>query len=111
MFLALVYYKKCVNDPIAGSNVADNTNVPDFLSSEEIEVLQFTRCPAGDVDVDGEWGAWSDCSVACGDGTRTHECNAPAKANGGDDCVGAASESCNLGACTGGACVRREGEV
>ncbi|KAL5268609.1 hypothetical protein ACHWQZ_G002453 [Mnemiopsis leidyi] len=48
--------------------------------------------------VDGgytDFGEWSACSASCGDGTqtRTRTCSNPAPANGGADCVGAASET------------------
>jgi len=56
--------------------------------------------------VDGMWGSWSAfaaCTATCGAGTqtRTRQCDSPAPANGGKDCVGSASESpaCNKGAC------------
>ena len=39
------------------------------------------------------WGAWSNCSETCGNGTstRTRTCDNPAPAYGGEDCVGAGS--------------------
>jgi len=49
--------------------------------------------------VDGGWSAWSVCSVACGGGTQTRTCTNPAPANGGLDCSGASSQSCNTQAC------------
>ena len=51
---------------------------------------------------DGDWsdfGDWSDCSAACGEGTqrRTRSCYNPAPANGGSNCVGDTEETkeCN----------------
>ena len=49
--------------------------------------------------VDGQWGAWSACSVTCGDGHRFRQCDAPHPRHGGADCDGDAVEGCNLGAC------------
>ena len=50
----------------------------------------------------GSYGEWSSCSVSCGVGekSRTRQV-ATAAANGGQDCVGEAteSESCNGGDC------------
>ncbi|XP_078578186.1 mucin-like protein [Branchiostoma floridae x Branchiostoma japonicum] len=62
------------------------------------------QCNAGPCPVDGgwsDWGAWSACSVTCGNGTETRErtCNNPAPANGGAGCVGETHDTraCNTG--------------
>ena len=58
--------------------------------------------------VDGGWSDfedWSDCSLECGEGTRTRSrsCTNPAKSNGGADCVGNGEETepCNTDQCPG----------
>jgi len=48
--------------------------------------------------VNGEYSEWSDfgeCSKSCGEGVerRERQCNNPAPAHGGSDCVGPSSES------------------
>ena len=54
-----------------------------------------------------DFGAWSDCSVTCGEGTQTRSrsCTNPAPAHGGDDCTGLGdaeeSQSCNVAECPG----------
>ena len=53
----------------------------------------------------GEWGAWSDCSVNCGNGVQTRRrlCDNPPAVNGGRDCPGSDIEImlCNEGECKG----------
>lgn len=49
--------------------------------------------------VDGGWSAWSSCSATCGGGTQTRSCTDPAPADGGQQCVGASSQACNVQAC------------
>ena len=56
--------------------------------------------------IDGSWndfGAWSECSAACGGGfqTRTRTCSNPAPAYGGADCNGQSKQeqACNVQAC------------
>ncbi|HRY63237.1 MAG TPA: hypothetical protein P5267_01355, partial [Patescibacteria group bacterium] len=56
-------------------------------------------CSAGSTN--GGWSAWSTCSVECGGGTQTRTCTNPAPANGGLDCVGEATQSCNTESCGG----------
>ena len=56
---------------------------------------------ANSAAVDGGWSDYGTCSKTCGDGTKTRTCNNPAKANGGADCVGDATTTCNEGACPG----------
>ena len=58
--------------------------------------------------VDGQWGAWSgfsDCSVKCGNGTktRTRSCDNPAPQYGGLKCAGNESEAiaCSASDCAG----------
>ena len=56
--------------------------------------------------VDGAWTGWSgwnQCTKTCGGGvmSRTRTCTDPVPTNGGQNCVGSASEtlSCNTGTC------------
>jgi len=49
--------------------------------------------------VNGNWGGWGGCSANCGGGTQYRSCNSPAPADGGADCSGSASQSCNTGCC------------
>ncbi|MFN7451454.1 MAG: thrombospondin type-1 domain-containing protein [Alphaproteobacteria bacterium] len=49
--------------------------------------------------VDGGWSDWSACSEFCGGGTQTRACNNPAPANGGANCSGPSSQSCNTQSC------------
>jgi hypothetical protein len=52
--------------------------------------------------INGGWTEWSTCSATCGGGTQTRTCTNPAPANGGLDCVGETSQSCNTQSCGGG---------
>jgi|GEM_PF-6492173 len=49
--------------------------------------------------VDGGWSNWSACSASCGIGTQTRTCDNPSPSNGGAQCAGATSRSCDAGAC------------
>lgn len=48
---------------------------------------------------DGGWSSWSPCSVSCGGGIQTRSCTNPAPQNGGADCVGPDTQSCNTQSC------------
>ncbi|MEK7519646.1 MAG: thrombospondin type-1 domain-containing protein, partial [Patescibacteria group bacterium] len=48
---------------------------------------------------DGDWSAFSSCSVSCGGGIQTRTCTNPSPANGGAACSGSTSRSCNIEAC------------
>ncbi|GEM_PF-2202191 len=58
-------------------------------------------CPAtASCPVNGGWSVgWSACSASCGGGTQTRSCNNPPPANGGADCSGPSTQSCNTQAC------------
>ena len=65
----------------------------------------FNRCVVGgmteDSIVDGGWSIFSSCSVACGGGTKTKTCSNPVPANGGKDCTGDNTNTCNTQDCIG----------
>ena len=74
-----------------------------MIEKEMNERIMITQLP-----VDGRftnWGNFSPCSVTCGGGsqTRSRSCTSPPPSNGGQDCVGARTqtESCNSDACPG----------
>ena len=52
--------------------------------------------------VNGGWTNWSNCSASCGGGTQSRSCTNPAPANGGLNCSGSSSQSCNTQSCAGG---------
>lgn len=49
--------------------------------------------------IDGGWSEFGSCSVPCGGGTQSRVCNNPPPANGGLDCVGPSTQSCNVDPC------------
>lgn len=49
--------------------------------------------------VNGGWSEWSTCSAVCGTGSQTRTCTNPAPSNGGAQCVGSSTQSCNTQAC------------
>lgn len=92
--------RKC-NDP-APSNGGANCVGP----AQQSRDCNTSPCP-----VDGgysDFGAWSACSADCDGGTqsRTRQCNNPAPANGGADCVGPAvqTQQCNTDPCKAPEC-------
>ena len=52
--------------------------------------------------VNGGWSGWSSCSTSCDNGTQTRICNNPAPANGGTNCAGSVTQTCNLMPCDNG---------
>ena len=51
--------------------------------------------------VDGGWSDFGTCSKTCGGGTQCRTCSNPAPENGGEACVGDATQSCNEQPCAG----------
>ncbi|PAA54099.1 hypothetical protein BOX15_Mlig015709g1 [Macrostomum lignano] len=87
-----------------------NPNSPPRINSgKACEGSEFEQQPcklAMDCPVNGnwsDWSPWSTCSVSCAQGSRSRSrtCTNPAPANGGLDCVGAASDT---GVCTESPC-------
>ncbi len=46
--------------------------------------------------VNGGWSDWSACNASCGSGIQTRTCTNPSPADGGAQCSGSASQSCNI---------------
>ncbi|XP_041356051.1 uncharacterized protein LOC121373452 [Gigantopelta aegis] len=78
----------------------------------DTETCSENKCP-----INGQWGNWgpynyTQCSVTCGNGTKTYErkraCDNPAVQFEGMDCVGSDTDTgtatCNLGICPTGLC-------
>ena len=77
------------------------------LNDYKIGCLPFNKSISGYI-VDGEWSNWSDygdCSVTCGNGSRTRsrECNSPEPSGGGSPCAGESQQTneCKEIACPG----------
>ena len=106
------YEKKCMNrgfQSSVGCKAVINSNKlrkKVFKQCQKIEeVLKVCEyfCPT-----DGGWseyGEWSNCSAACGEGTQTRSrtCTNPAPAHGGEECEGDTdqTETCYLNPCPG----------
>ena len=62
-----------------------------------------------DDTLEGEWSDFSECSQTCGGGTQSRTCNNPAPEDedgdkdedGGEGCVGDATQLCNVHPCSG----------
>jgi len=80
---------KYLDNAATWDNLADNTQLGDTWSS-------FS---GGVAVVDGGWSSWSSCTSSnnCGTGVQTRQCNNPSPQNGGADCVGSNSRSCDTG--------------
>ncbi|CAH1785587.1 unnamed protein product [Owenia fusiformis] len=68
--------------PADGGNDCNDNN-----ALMETQFCKLIDCPVnGGL---GSWTAWEQCSTTCGDGEkiRTRECNNPAPAYGGDECI------------------------
>jgi|GEM_PF-6010475 len=55
--------------------------------------------PCSPLPVNGGWSSWNSCSATCGGGTQTRTCTNPTPQNGGTNCLGTSSQSCNTQAC------------
>ncbi len=55
---------------------------------------ELNNCP-----INGGWTDFGLCSKTCGGGTQSRTCTNPAPANGGVNCVGDTTQSCNTQAC------------
>ena len=57
------------------------------------------NCNTHACPVNGGWSGFSACNKACGGGTQARTCSDPTPVNGGAQCTGNASQSCNTAAC------------
>ncbi|KAL4219909.1 hypothetical protein ACF0H5_020321 [Mactra antiquata] len=98
----------CSDDPVyinrirACTNPAPQYNGADCAGNDtDTKVCDIDPCP-----INGEWNSWNaygECSLTCLGGVRnrTRDCNNPAPAWGGNDCVGDGWETgiCNTNDC------------
>ena|GEM_PF-3395446 len=84
-------------EPPAGPTVVVQPAIPTAVVQPAIPTAVVQ--PAGPPVVNGVWTAWSACSASCGGGTQTRTCTNPPPANGGAQCDGGNTQSCNQTAC------------
>jgi len=79
----------------------DNDN-DTLVDCADQDCVNDPACQQPPVPINGGWSDWRACSATCGGGTQTRTCTNPAPANGGADCVGDTTQSCNTQSCGGG---------
>ncbi len=67
-------------------------------SGSDSQVCNTQSCA---LPVNGGWTSWTTCSASCDGGTQTRTCTNPVPANGGADCAGEISQTCNTQSCGG----------
>ena len=88
-------------EPVCSPEGEVETNCSDGIDNDCDQAIdsQDTDCSG---PVNGGWSNWGTCSATCGGGTQTRTCTNPAPANGGANCEGDATQSCNTNACLPG---------
>jgi len=79
----------------------DPTSTHD-LAGNQLETVTVVTVVGTAQPINGGWSEWGTCSATCGGGTQTRTCTNPTPANGGADCEGVLSQSCNTQSCGGG---------
>ena len=93
------------SSPISVSTSQTINAISCYPNSQSSSVASFPyviNISTPSAPVDGGWSDWGTCSATCGGGTQTRTCTNPTPANGGANCVGDSSQSCNTQSCGGG---------
>jgi cysteine-rich repeat protein len=92
----------CQTQPVCGNNIIESGEQCDDGNTTNGDGCSST-CQLEQISpINGGWSEWGVCSVTCGGGTQSRTCTNPAPANGGTDCTGEATQSCNTNSCPGG---------
>ncbi len=63
------------------------------------DLSSFALSFGNDQSINGGWSNWSACSAICDGGVQTRTCTNPTPQNGGADCSGSSSQTCNTHPC------------
>lgn len=88
-----------VRTSVWGWNVTINGITCKSNANEKSNTKSNTKPATDPIPINGDWSDWSSCSASCGGGTQSRLCNSPYPTNGGADCGGPSSQSCNPEAC------------
>src|SRR3989344_136275 len=79
--------------------IASGVTFDMYNGSNLVASLKVTANSSNPQPVNGGWSDWSACSKACGGGTQTRTCTNPTPANGGAQCSGSSSQTCDTQTC------------
>ena len=92
------------NIPISCRCISDRDSIIyDWILWPNNSVIAQIKCA---VTVNGGWSEFDACSVSCGGGNQTRQCNNPAPQHGGAECSGVSIRACNTQACPSKFCVK-----